>query len=336
MNVDGLKLTTYFGERDRSDGLLLADALLDLYHDREIATSILLRGIEGFGATHSLHTDRLLTMSEDLPAIAIAIDRRERIERLLDDVLQLRHRGLVTLERAQILDGTAPVEPVRDDPPEVTKMTLYVGRRERYGREPLFVSVCELLHREGMAGATVLLGVDGTAHGQRARASLIGSNREVPVMIISIGATVEIQRVLPLIRERIEHPMITLERVRLCKRDGELLAAPATDGPEQVKLMIHASESARHDGHPLHHSLLRQLQQARIAGATTVRGIWGFHGDHAPHGDRLLQLHRHVPTVTTVIDTPERIRQAFAIVDATTRERGLVTSEIVPITSSRT
>ena len=43
---------------------------------------------------------------------------------------------------------------------------------------------------------------------------------------------------------------------------------------------------------------------AGISGATTQRGIWGFHGDHAAHGDRLLQAGRHVPAVTVVIDSP--------------------------------
>ena len=55
---------------------------------------------------------------------------------------------------------------------------------------------------------------------------------------------------------------------------------------------------------------IRRLRSAGISGTTTLRGIWGFHGDHAPHGDRLLQLGRHVPTVTIVIDTPERIATA--------------------------
>ncbi len=60
------------------------------------------------------------------------------------------------------------------------------------------------------------------------------------------------------------------------------------------------------------------------------RSIWGFHGDHAPHGDRLLQLGRHVPAVTIVIDTPERISAAFSVIDELTSERGLVTSETIP------
>ena len=37
MNDDCLKLTTYFGERDRTDEQFVADALLDLYGRHEIA-----------------------------------------------------------------------------------------------------------------------------------------------------------------------------------------------------------------------------------------------------------------------------------------------------------
>ena len=49
-----------------------------------------------------------------------------------------------------------------------------------------------------------------------------------------------------------------------------------------------------------------------------------------PHGDRLLQLHRNVPVVTIVVDGPDRVARSFEIVDEITRERGLVTSEMVP------
>ena len=60
----------------------------------------------------------------------------------------------------------------------------------------------------------------------------------------------------------------------------------------------------------------------------------GFHGDHPPHGDRLLQLRRHVPVVTIVVDTPERISESFEMVDELTGEAGLVTSELVPAMAS--
>ena len=58
---------------------------------------------------------------------------------------------------------------------------------------------------------------------------------------------------------------------------------------------------------------------------TSLRGVWGYHGDHAPHGDRLGQLRRRVPVVASVIDTPDRIGRWFGIVDELTDEAGLVT-----------
>ena len=98
--------------------------------------------------------------------------------------------------------------------------------------------------------------------------------------------------------------------------------------------MIYASEQARHGRSPLHLALVRRLRESHASGATCLRGIWGFHGDHPPHGDRLLQLRRHVPIVTIIVDTPERIAQSFQIVDELTDEAGLVTSEMVPAMAS--
>ena len=72
MTADCLKLTSYFGERQRSGGAFVADALIELYGRQEIAASVLLRGTEGFGLKHHLRNDRSLSLSEDLPLIAIA------------------------------------------------------------------------------------------------------------------------------------------------------------------------------------------------------------------------------------------------------------------------
>ena len=214
-------------------------------------------------------------------------------------------------------------------PDEATKLTVYLGRQERVYRVPAFVAVCDLLHRRGVDGATALLGVDGTAHGRRQRAAFFSRNAEVPMMIIAVGAGEQISRVLPELGALLRRPLLTLERVRVCKRDGQSLALPpARDGRWQ-KLMVYTSEAGRHQGQPVHRAIVRRLRSAGLSGATTLRGIWGFHGDHAPHGDRLLQLGRHVPAVTVVIDTPGRIARGYAIIDELTSERGLVTCETI-------
>jgi PII-like signaling protein len=302
-----LKLTVYFGESDRVGGRLLSDELLDLF--AEVHVSVLLRGVEGFGPGQHLRTDRILTLSEDLPLVAIAVDEPDRIEALVPHV----RGGLVTLERVR------PPDPSDGE----TKLTLYLGRDEPY------LDVVDHIRRSGLAGATVLLGVDGTLHGRRQRARFFSRNASVPLVVTSVGSAEAVDAALAGLAP---DTLATVERVRVCKRDGVLAAEPHTPEAGRQRLTVYASEQAHHRGRPLHAQLVRRLREEGAAGATALRGIWGFSGDRPPHGDRLFALHRHVPVVTTVVDTPEQIARWFRVVDELTDEAGLVTSELVPRT----
>jgi PII-like signaling protein len=337
VNADCLKLTIYFGERDRAEGRFLADALLDRYERHGLATSVLLRGIEGFGAKHRLKTQRLLTLSEDLPMVSVAVDTRQRIDQVLPEVTAVMGDGLITLERAVLVADDLDEVVLPEGLAEATKLTVYLGRHEQADGEPAFLAVVDLLRRHGVAGATVLLGVDGTAHGVRHRARFLGRNARVPLMIIAVGAGETIARALPELGGLLERPLVTLERIRVCKRDGRRLAEPhplPTDDLHGLgiwhKLMVYAGEEAEHHGHPLYLQLIRRLREAGAAGATSLRGIWGYHGDHPPHGDALLALRRKVPVLTVLVDRPTQIRRWYQVVDELTDQTGLVTSELVP------
>ena len=131
--TDALKLTTYFGERDRAGDRFLADALADLYARHQLRTSLVLRGVAGFGVKHHLHTDRLLTLSEDLPMVSVAVDARARIEALLDEVVALSGDGLITLERARMADAAVVADVRRGDQahrlPRARRARRTAGRR---------------------------------------------------------------------------------------------------------------------------------------------------------------------------------------------------------------
>ncbi len=339
MNDDCLELTVYFGERARLDRGFLADALIDIHARHEVATSLLLRGAEGFGARQRPRTDRLLTLSEDLPLVAVAVDARPRIEAVLDEVEALRFSGLVTLERARLYTRhNERAQLPLADPGAQAKLTVYLGRQEKVGGTPAHEAIVALLHDRQVAGATVLLGVDGTAHGVRRRARFFARNAEVPMMVAAVGDADRIARLLPELEAMLARPVITLERVHVCKRDGANLAEPphppATDSSAGLgrgqKLTVYAGEQSRHDGRPLAPDLVRALRAAGAPGATCLRGVWGYHGDHPPHGDSFWALRRRVPVVTVVVDTPERSRDWFDVIDRLTDEAGLVTSELVP------
>ncbi len=340
MSDTALKLTAYFAERERIGSRFLAEAMFELFAERRVATSVMLRGISGFGQEHILRSDQSLTLSED-PSVAIAaVDATATIGALAGEVVGMTTSGLITVERARLLDGDMTEMPIPDGSiaGDAVKLTVYVGRNRRVEGVPAYKAVCDLLHRHRFAGASVFLGVDGTAHGERRRAHFIARNVDVPMMIIAIGSGAQVQRCAADLAALLPQPLATTERVRLCKRDGQLLATPPTlpdvdDGgrPMWQKLMVFTSESDHSNGTPIHRALVRKLWQSGAAsGATVLRGVWGFHGDHKPHGDKLIQLGRRVPVMTVVVGPPGSMARSFDIVDSLTAEHGLVTCEMVP------
>ena len=70
------------------------------------------------------------------------------------------------------------------------------------------------MYRRGIAGASVLLGVDGTRGGRRFRAKFFARNADVPMMLIAVGAGDKIAAVLPELGGLLHEPLMTLERVR--------------------------------------------------------------------------------------------------------------------------
>jgi PII-like signaling protein len=338
VDEDAVILTSYFRERHRAgqpDG-----ALIDLYERGAIAASVLLRGIEGYGPGQPDGAGRALPLPEHPSLTVIAVDTGPRIDAVLDEVVRLAQPRLITLERARLLSDE--IEPLwlSEPPAEATRLTIYCGHADRVYQVPAFEAACELLYRRGVAGATVLSGVDGAARGQRQRAHFLRHGADAPLMIVAVGSGKRIGMMLPELGGLFRHPLMTLASVRLCKRDGQFVSRPETlPGSEaggapagmaaQLKLTVYTSEAARHDGQPAHRAIISQLRSAGVTGATSQRGTWGFHGEHAPHGEHFPRHGHHVPVVTTVIDRAERIGVAFDVIDALTPGRGLVTAETV-------
>ncbi|MGZ5324159.1 MAG: DUF190 domain-containing protein [Solirubrobacterales bacterium] len=337
MSVPGLKITTYFGERDRQGGRFLADRLLDIYEEHGLRASILMRGVEGFGVKHQLRTDRLLTLSEDLPLVVAGVDEVERVQRVAADVQATEFEGLVTLERVQLLAEDKTLHPSAGRERFATKLTLYLGRGLQISGRPAHEAAVGVLRDHDVDGASVLLGVDGTLGGLRRRARFFARNSHVPAMVVSVASAERIERALPALASILGDAVATIERVRVLKRDGRRLASPDAVSPTDVnglnlwqKLMLFSSEQTHFGEHPVHIEAIRRLRQANAAGATALRGVWGYDGRHAPHGDTFWRLRRQVPTLTVVVDTPANTQRWFSLLDEITPERGLITSEVVP------
>lgn len=151
MNEQCLKLTAYFGERQRAvggAGRFLADAMLDLFGSHNVATSVMLRGTTSFGPKHEFRCDQSLSLSEDPPVTVAAVDIESKIRSLVDDVTAMTDRGLVTLERARLVTRHSGAEEFGDIDSrngDAAKLTIYAGRQVRVAGAPAYYTICELL-----------------------------------------------------------------------------------------------------------------------------------------------------------------------------------------------
>ncbi len=296
-------LTMYFGERDRVGSDLRADALMRACEGRSVRWSALLRGAEGFGAKHALRTDRLLTLSEDLPMVLIAIDEPALLTELAADLSAIGTGGLATTE--PMTPPGARSRTASEDRRGAERMTVIVGRRERLNGSYAHERVVEVMRSTGMHSATALLGVDGTVAGERMRARFFARNSQVPMLIVGIGETGASAAAAQRIAGELPLAPITVRDANICERGGGgfPLGADAENG-ELCRLSVYAREDLRHGGRTLHEAIVRALRRAGAPGASTLRGQWGYDGPATPSGERIAALGRHAPMITSVIDTP--------------------------------
>jgi hypothetical protein len=93
----------FIGESDKHHGQPLYQALLERLRERGLAGATVLRGVAGFGASSTLHTDKVLRLSLDLPIIIEVVETEEAIQRVLPDLDEMIGGGLITLERARVI-----------------------------------------------------------------------------------------------------------------------------------------------------------------------------------------------------------------------------------------
>ncbi len=98
-----LMLRIYLGDADRSGGKTAYRAIVELLRARGLAGATVLHGIEGFGTKQHLHTDRILSLSVDLPVVVEVIDTEERIRDALPALDELVGDGLIVLSPVEVV-----------------------------------------------------------------------------------------------------------------------------------------------------------------------------------------------------------------------------------------
>ena len=99
---------------------------------------------------------------------------------------------------------------------EGTLLRIFVGESDRWHGKPLYQAIVERVRKEGLAGATVLRGIEGFGADSRIHTSrILRLSEDLPVVIEIVDMRERIDAVLPLLDEMVTEGMVTLERVQI-------------------------------------------------------------------------------------------------------------------------
>lgn len=114
---EAILLRVFIGESDRWKHHPLYEAIVLKARELHLAGATVLRGPMGFGKSSRLHTAKILRLSMDLPLVIEIVDSEENINKFLPVLDEMMKGGLVTLEKARVIDYRA--DPNVPTPPEI-------------------------------------------------------------------------------------------------------------------------------------------------------------------------------------------------------------------------
>ena len=98
-----LRLTVLVGEGDVVGHKPLYPEIVHRAHAAGLRGASVFRGIEGFGQGSTIHTNRLLDLSRDLPVAIVIIDAAERVLAFVRDAAELWGTGLAVLDEVTLV-----------------------------------------------------------------------------------------------------------------------------------------------------------------------------------------------------------------------------------------
>ena len=101
---DATLLRIFIGESDHWHHKPLYEAIVLKAREMHLAGATVLRGPMGFGKSSHLHTAKILRLSMDLPVVIEIVDGEEKINTFLPVIDEMMQGGLVTLEKARVID----------------------------------------------------------------------------------------------------------------------------------------------------------------------------------------------------------------------------------------
>ncbi len=95
-------------------------------------------------------------------------------------------------------------------------LRLFIGESDTWHGKPLYQAIVERVRAEGMAGATVIRGIEGFGADSHLHTSrILRLSEDLPVVIEIVDTPQRIDEIVPVLDEMVSEGMLTLERVQI-------------------------------------------------------------------------------------------------------------------------
>jgi PII-like signaling protein len=101
------------------------------------------------------------------------------------------------------------------------RLTIFVGEDDHWHHKPLYTEIVHRAHHAGLAGASVLRGIEGYGASSRIHTSRILSlSGDLPLTIIIVDAEDKIRAFLPQLDELVTEGLVTIDPVEVIRYVG--------------------------------------------------------------------------------------------------------------------
>ena len=98
------------------------------------------------------------------------------------------------------------------------ELRIYIGESDQYQGHPLYQAIVRLAKEQGLAGATVLRGLEGFGANSRIHtANILRLSQDLPMVVVIVDSEEYIERFVPLLNEMVTEGLITLHDVDIIK-----------------------------------------------------------------------------------------------------------------------
>lgn len=93
-------------------------------------------------------------------------------------------------------------------------LRIFIGESDTHDGQPLYQAIVEVFRRQGLAGATVLRGIEGFGKSSILHAAhILRLSEDLPIVIECVDTSDNIEDILPTLDGMIGDGLVTIERV---------------------------------------------------------------------------------------------------------------------------